>query len=126
MRVERYRTRAICMSLPPALNEDLAWLLGYFIGPGDGDPRRSQVSVFTCGESELSTRLVKKVKQTLGLDRQAYLGRPPADGGRWRVMVHSRELLDWLTSIGIDLRDKARVRNTAYRVRSPKPGAIVS
>jgi stage V sporulation protein R len=112
----RLGTRA-ALALPPTLSEDLAWLLGYFIGAGN---RTKSGICFTCGESEFSAKLVEKVKQTIGLDARASWD-PTETGGRWRVTAHSPELLDWLTSIGIDLRDKARDKKIPPIVlRSPQ------
>jgi stage V sporulation protein R len=42
-------------------------------------------------------------------------------GGRWRVVIHSRELWRWLEAIGINLNDKARTKSIpALILRSPK------
>ena len=92
------------LRLPAELGEDLAALLGYFIG--DGNRTKSGICL-TCGDREYVHVLATRIKNSLGL--RAIVHWDATDvGGRWRVLAHSRELLDWLHSIGIDLEEKAR------------------
>ena len=109
-------TRAL-LKLPNALDEDLAWLLGFFIG--DGNRTKSGICL-TCGEEELATKLSGIIRTSLGL-RPVVFWDPTERGGRWRVIVHSRELLGWLRSLGIDLNDKAPSKKIPPPIlRSPK------
>src|SRR5205085_5464514 len=104
-------TRA-SLRLPETLNADLAWLLGYFVG--DGNKTKSGICL-TCGDAELVGKLTATISQTLGL-RAIVDWDPTATGGRWRVIVHSRELLSWLTSVGINLQDKAPGKKIPYAI----------
>ncbi len=109
-------TRA-SLRLPATLNADLAWLLGFFVG--DGNRTKSGICL-TCGDAELTGKLVTAISQTLGL-RASIDWDPTETGGRWRVVVHSWELLGWLTSIGINLQDKAPGKKIPYAIlQSPK------
>ncbi len=105
------------LRIPDVLNEDIAWLLGYFIG--DGKRTKSGICL-TCGDEELSQKLARIVNEVLGLHAIVYWD-PTERGGRWRVIAHSRELLSWLGSLGINLEDKARSKKIPSPIlRSPK------
>jgi stage V sporulation protein R len=99
------------------LDEDLASILGYFVG--DGHRTKSGIC-FTCGDDDYASRLVEKIQKTLGLN--PFLQWDPTEvGGRWRLNVHSRELMGLLESLGINLRDKARSKKIPSSIlRSPK------
>ena len=109
-------TRATIQA-PIVLDEPLAWILGFFVG--DGNRTKSGICL-TSGESDLAVELVERIKQSLGL--RAILHWDPTEvGGRWRVYVHSRELLRLLESAGINLGDKASDKKIpASILRSPK------
>ncbi len=109
-------TRA-SLHLPETLNADLAWLLGYFIG--DGNTIKSGICL-TSGDKELAEKLIVTIQETLGL--RARLNWDATEiGGRWRVVVYSRDLLGWITSIGINLCDKAPSKKIPPVIlRSPK------
>ncbi len=105
------------LSLPAVLNEELAWLLGYFIG--DGNRTKSGIC-FTSGDEEIAVRLAEIINSSLNLNVRKFWDATEA-GGRWRVIVHSRELLKWLESLGINLSDTARNKKIpAPILRSPK------
>ncbi|HVF49365.1 MAG TPA: SpoVR family protein [Pyrinomonadaceae bacterium] len=113
-------TRA-ALRIPTVLDEDLAAVLGYFIG--DGNRTKSGIC-FTCGDEDYARLLAEKVRQIFGLRAIMYWDATDV-GGRWRIVVHSRELLSLLSGIGINLRDKARTKKIpAAILRSPK--AVVS
>jgi stage V sporulation protein R len=99
------------------LTENLAEMLGYFVG--DGHRTKSGIC-FTCGDEEYSRRLATKINDVLGL--RAMLDWDPTDvGGRWRIYVHSRELWRLLETVGIKLEDKARTKKIPIMIlRSPK------
>lgn len=105
------------LNLPKELDEELAWLLGYFIG--DGNRTKSGIC-FTTGDEEIVHILSDLVERKLGVS--PIVNWDPTDvGGRWRVIVHSRELLRWLQSIGINLEDKAREKKIPRPIlHSPK------
>jgi stage V sporulation protein R len=109
-------TRSL-LTLPDVLNEEMGWLLGYFIG--DGNRTKSGICL-TTGDEEVARRLSQVIASSLGL-RAKLKWDATESGGRWRVAVHSRELLRWLEDIGINLEDKARRKKIpAPILRSPK------
>lgn len=125
MKIVSYRPGRIGKILPTRvplrtrrfLDEDIAWLLGYFIG--DGKRVKSGIC-FTSGEEDLCRRLERAVQVSFGL-RPIVRWDPTKSGGRWRVIVHSRELLAFLQSLGIDLQAKARAKKIPPIIlRSPK------
>ncbi|HEX8846770.1 MAG TPA: SpoVR family protein [Pyrinomonadaceae bacterium] len=105
------------LSLPDTLNEEVAWFLGYFIG--DGNRTKSGICL-TCGDEDLAVKLSDIIQATLGLHVKRFWSSTEV-GGRWRVVAHSRELLKWLESLGINLSDKARQKKIPTPIlRSPK------
>jgi stage V sporulation protein R len=103
------------------LTEDLAWILGFFIG--DGCKTKSGVCL-TCGDEDYARLMSAKIEETVGL-RSTVRWDATIVGGRWRVEVHSRELLRLLESLGINLQDRARSKKVPPAIlRSPK--AVVS
>ena len=102
---------------PYVLNEETAWLLGYFIG--DGNRTKSGVCL-TTGDNEIAQRLANIIASSFGLCVKLKWDATEM-GGRWRIIVHSRELLRWLEAIGINLEDKARSKRIPATVLlSPK------
>jgi len=108
------RTR---LNLPEALNEELALFLGYFVG--DGNLTESGICI-TSGDEEIARRISEILDTSFGL-RATVKWDATEIGGRWRVVVHSRELWRWLESVGINLEDRARTKKVPTLVlRSPK------
>ena len=105
------------LNLPAELDETLAWFLGYFVG--DGNLNKSGIGL-TTGDEELAQRLSEVAASTLG--RRAFVKFDESGGhGRWRVIIHARELWRLLETVGIDLDAKARDKNIpALVMRSPK------
>ncbi|HEV2800190.1 MAG TPA: SpoVR family protein [Pyrinomonadaceae bacterium] len=102
---------------PRQLSVELAWLLGFFVG--DGNRTKSGICL-TCGDEELVGKLSGIIERELGL-RARVKWDATATGGRWRVVVHSRELLRWLECCGLDLRAKSPHKKIPTHVlRSPK------
>jgi stage V sporulation protein R len=92
-------------------------VLGFFIG--DGNRTKSGICL-TCGDEELASKLVETIREIFGLSPKLFWDATER-GGRWRVIAHSRELLRWLESLGIDLRDKARAKKIPPPIlRSPR------
>jgi stage V sporulation protein R len=103
---------------PPVLNEPLAHLLGYFVG--DGNLTKSGLCL-TCGDEEYARKLADLVETTLGVPATLRADHTET-GGRWRIEVHSRELLRLLERLGVDLHAKAPEKIVPKAVlRSPKP-----
>ncbi|HYP26116.1 MAG TPA: SpoVR family protein [Blastocatellia bacterium] len=99
------------------LDETMAWFLGYYVG--DGDVTKSGVCL-TTGDRELSAVLLRIIQSSFGLEASAKWDGADA-GGRYRIVVHSRELKELLRGVGIDLDDKARSKKVPSLVlRSPK------
>jgi stage V sporulation protein R len=105
------------LRLPSELNEEFAWLLGYFVG--DGNVNKSGIGV-TTGDEELATKLCAVIKSLFGLTPRLKLDTSEGHA-RWRVVVHSRELWRILEKVGIDLEARARAKKIpALILRSPK------
>jgi stage V sporulation protein R len=106
------------LRVSPTLDEDLASLLGYFIG--DGNKTKSGIC-FTCGDQDYAHSLVDTIEKVLGSRVKIFWDATENNGGRWRIIVHSRQLLSLLQTIGIDLADKARSKKIPRVIlRSPK------
>ncbi|HEY0544361.1 MAG TPA: SpoVR family protein [Pyrinomonadaceae bacterium] len=113
-------TRSL-LKLPAVLNEELAWLLGYFIGDGN---RTKSGLCFTSGDEEIAVKLSEIIITSLKLNARRFWDATES-GGRWRVVVHSRELLKWLESLGLNLSDTARNKKIPTSIlHSPK--AVIS
>jgi stage V sporulation protein R len=109
------------LSPPPFLNEPLAHLLGYFVG--DGNVTKSGICL-TCGDEAYARRLTDLVETVLGVPA-TLRDDATATGPRWRIEVHSRELLSLLEELGIDLSLKAAEKQVPEAIlRSPR--AIVA
>jgi stage V sporulation protein R len=95
---------------------------------GDGNIQVSDATVaYTTGDRILADRYAAlitdlfAIEPTLFWDSRTINGK----GGRWRVNFHSRNVLDLLESLGIDLHAKARKKRIPDVIlRSPK--AVVS
>lgn len=105
------------LSIPSYLDPMLAHLLGYFIG--DGNWTKSGISL-TCGEEAYAASLRRLVDSTLGLDATLRPDHTPTCQ-RWRIDVHSRELVGVLERLGLDPADRARSKRLPTAVlRSPR------
>ncbi|HYE75526.1 MAG TPA: SpoVR family protein, partial [Blastocatellia bacterium] len=102
---------------PEFLDEELAWFLGYFVG--DGNLNKSGIGI-TTGDEELAQKLSNAIYSLFGL--KAFTKLDTSDGhNRYRITVYSRELWQWLESVGIGLKDKARSKKVPTLIlRSPK------
>ena len=105
------------LRVPALLEEPLAHLLGYFVG--DGNVTKSGICL-TCADADYACRLTKLVECVLGIPATLREDHT-ATGARWRVEVHSRELLGLLETLGIDLTAKAREKRIPDAIlRSPR------
>src|SRR5205814_5455423 len=91
------------LDAPATLDERLAHLLGYFVG--DGNVTKSGTCL-TCGDGDYARRLADLAETTLGVPATLRDDRT-ATGPRWRIEIHSRELLLLLENLGVDLKRKA-------------------
>ncbi|HXG92718.1 MAG TPA: SpoVR family protein [Blastocatellia bacterium] len=105
------------LRLPDELNEELAWLLGYFVG--DGNVNKSGIGL-TTDDEELVHKLCVYIDKLFGL--QPFVKLDQSDGhSRWRLTIYSREIWRLLESVGINLSDKAPQKKIPASVlRSPK------
>lgn len=116
-RIGKVLTTRAQLTTPQVLNEEIAWLLGYFIG--DGNRTKSGIC-FTTGDAEYAQTLADRIRTTLGL-HAAVKWDETETGGRWRVIVHARELFTWLAALGINLEDRAADKKIpAPILQSPK------
>ncbi|HLK61307.1 MAG TPA: SpoVR family protein [Chthonomonadaceae bacterium] len=105
------------LCLPDTVNEALAYLLGYFVG--DGNITKSGICL-TCGDEAHARYLDCMVEATLGIPATVRDDRT-ATGPRWRVEVHSRELLCLLECLGVNLSARARDKQIPEAIlRSPR------
>ena len=102
---------------PEYVDEDAAWLLGYFVG--DGCMTKSGV-MLTTGDESITHRASEIVALRCGLRPRIHWD-PTESGGRWRVWIHSREFVRWIEAVGIDLSALARDKKIPDIIlRSPK------
>jgi stage V sporulation protein R len=105
------------LALPEYVNEDLAYLLGYFVG--DGNITKSGLCM-TCGDEAHARYLDCLAEETLGIAATLRDDRTET-GPRWRIEIHSRELLCLLESLGLDLAARARQKQIPDAIlRSPR------
>ncbi|MBC7912257.1 MAG: SpoVR family protein [Pyrinomonadaceae bacterium] len=106
---------------PEELNEERAWFLGYFVG--DGNRTKSGICL-TSGDEEIVRKLSGILSLSFGL-RPTVKWDATEIGGRWRIVIHSREMWRWLETLGVNLNDKSRTKKIPSSIlRSPK--SIVS
>ncbi|MBV9311370.1 MAG: SpoVR family protein, partial [Solirubrobacterales bacterium] len=105
------------LRLPATLDESLAWLLGAFVG--DGNVTKSGVCI-TSGDAEHASELAAVAERALGLVA-SLRAHHTGTGLRWRVEVHSRELLRLLEHLGLDLGARAARKQVPETIlRSPR------
>jgi stage V sporulation protein R len=91
------------LRLPEHLNEELAYLLGYFVG--DGNFTKSGVG-FTTGDAEIVERLTSLLRGWGCNPRVKY--DLQNNSARWRIAVHSRTLRELFIAIGLSPERRAR------------------
>ena len=102
----------------PVLDTALAHILGCFVG--DGNVTKSGICI-TSGDGGFAEMLAARIECALGVKASL---RPDhtRTGNRWRIEVHSQELLCLLAHIGVDLSAHARAKTVPDAVlRSPRP-----
>jgi stage V sporulation protein R len=101
----------------PFVDTALAHVLGYFVG--DGNRTKSGICL-TCGDDGFVRMLQARIQCVLGIPA-TLRADPTATGSRWRIEVHSRELLGLLESLGVDLTARARTKKIPEAIlRSPR------
>lgn len=102
---------------PPVVDERLAHLLGYFVG--DGNITKSGICL-TSGDGDYLRRLADLAETSLGVPTSVRDDRT-STGERWRLEIHSRELLRLLDGLGVDLSARAAGKDVPDSVlRSPR------
>jgi stage V sporulation protein R len=99
----RSATLADALNLPEHLDEEFAYLLGYFVG--DGNFTKSGIG-FTTGDAEIVERLTSLLRGWGCNPRVKY--DLQNNSARWRIAVHSRTLRELLIAIGLSPERKAR------------------
>jgi stage V sporulation protein R len=99
----RSATLADALNLPEHLDEEFAYLLGYFVG--DGNFTKSGIG-FTTGDAEIVERLTSLLRSWGCNPRVKY--DLQNNSARWRIAVHSRTLRELLIAIGLSPERKAR------------------
>ena len=99
----RSATLADALNLPEHLDEEFAYLLGYFVG--DGNFTKSGIG-FTTGDAEIVERLTSLLRNWGCNPRVKY--DLQNNSARWRIAVHSRTLRELLIAIGLSPERKAR------------------
>lgn len=105
------------LTVPSVLTPELAYVLGYFVG--DGNLTKSGICL-TCGNAAHAQLLRDQFVAVLGVVPTLRDDRTQT-GERWRIELHSRELLNLLSTLGVDLKARAREKSVPHSVlRSPK------
>jgi stage V sporulation protein R len=99
----RSATLADALNLPEHLDEEFAYLLGYFVG--DGNFTKSGIG-FTTGDAEIVERLTSLLRGWGCNPRVKY--DLQNNRARWRIAVHSRTLRELLIAIGLSPERRAR------------------
>jgi stage V sporulation protein R len=98
----RSATLADALNLPEHLDEEFAYLLGYFVG--DGNFTKSGIG-FTTGDAEIVERLTSLLRSWECNPRVKY--DLQNNRARWRIAVHSRTLRELLIAVGLSPERRA-------------------
>ena len=116
-----YALRSV-LTVPSHMTEEFAEFLGCLIG--DGNIHTSKAAVgFTTGDRAHADRFAALTLRLFSIEARVYWDDRTANGkgGRWRVSFFSRNVLDLLASLGIDLHAKARDKRVPDIIlQSPK------
>ncbi len=111
---------------PTHITAEFAEFLGYLIGDGNIHVTKNAIG-YTSGDSVLADRYAHLVKSLFAIETTPFWDDKTINGqgGRWRVVFYSANMLDLLASMGIDLLAKAPQKCIPDGIlRSPK--AVVS
>ncbi len=119
---KRLYKRRTPLVMPAQVTAEFAEFLGYLTGDGNLHPNKGMIG-YTSGDRELVDRYEKLVTALFGIMPTTFWDDRTmnGEGGRWRVVFYSRNVLDLLASLAIDLRAKApQKRIPDVILRSPK------
>ena len=108
---------------PAQVTESFAGFLGYLIGDGNIHTSKNAIG-YTTGDRESADRYASLVKELFAIEPNVFWDdrTVSGQGGRWRVVFYSANVLDLLQSLGLDLKAKARQKCIPDVIlRSPKP-----
>ncbi len=108
---------------PTHVTEEFAEFLGYLVGDGTIHISKNAIG-YTTGDRELADRYAALVTRLFAIEPAVFRDDKTANGkgGRWRVVFYSANVLDLISSLGIDLKAKAREKCFPDVIlRSPKP-----
>jgi stage V sporulation protein R len=107
---------------PTHVTEEFAEFLGYLIGDGNIHVSKGAIG-YTTGDRLLADRYAALVTELFAIQPKPFWDAQTANGngGRWRVVFYSANVLELLHSLGIDLQAKARQKHIPDVIlRSPK------
>jgi stage V sporulation protein R len=110
------QNKRAAVAVPTRLDERLGAFLGYLIGDGHISEVKRVIGLTSADDEQ--------VEHFAGLVEELFGVRPRKkwDDGRWRVSFHSRDVEDFLKSLGLKTGVAARVKEVPPAVlRSPKP-----
>ncbi len=110
------------LTAPTHVTEAFAEFLGSLIGDGNIHHTKNAIG-YTTGDRELADRYAQLVKDLFAIESKVFWDDRTANGssGRWRVVFYSANVLDLLSTLGIDLKAKARAKSIPDVIlRSPK------
>jgi stage V sporulation protein R len=110
------------LTAPTHMTEAFAEFLGYLIGDGNIHHTKNTIG-YTTGDRELADRYAQLVTELFAIEPKVFWDdrTVSGEGGRWRVIFYSANVLDLLRSLGIDLTAKAREKSIPDAIlRSPK------
>ena len=124
--MERYEHEAVTLSfnqnkrqevrIPEVVDERFAAFLGYLIGDGHISDKK-RVLGLTTGDEPQADHFARLVEELFGITP-----RKKWDQTKWRVLLSSRTVQDFLVSLGLKTGFAARVKEVPDCVlRSPKP-----
>ncbi len=107
---------------PEVMTEDFAAFLGHLVGDGHLAPAKSAIG-YTSGDRDLIDRYSLLVKDLFAIEPTVFWDDKTisGEGGRWRAVFHSQNVLDLLEFLGIDLHAKAPQKHVPDVIlQSPK------
>jgi stage V sporulation protein R len=107
---------------PTHVTEEFAEFLGYLIGDGNLHPDKNAIG-FTSGDRVLIDRYAQLITELFAIEPTVFWDDRTisGEGGRWRAVFYSANVLDLLAELEIDLRAKAPAKSIpSVILRSPK------
>lgn len=107
---------------PSHVTEEFAEFLGYLTSDGNIHNGKNAIG-FTSGDREMVDRYAALVAELFAIEPKVFWDDRTAsgEGGRWRAVFYSTNVLELLAALGIDLYAKARYKRIPDAVlQSPK------